>query len=264
MDEDRLDKIIQYALLVAGQEDEDTDRELGPIHLIKYTYLADIEHARYSNGQSYTDVPWLFHKFGPWSYEVFERIDISLSEVNAERRRVSHPKYEDDFIRWRLVDNQLLADLEAVLPLHISASIKHAVHRFGSDTPSLLNYVYLTQPMLKAQPGELLDLREVESVKLKAEPADEYSKPILSTRQKKQQSKTIENLRVKIKRKLAEKRKERKLIPPDPPPKYDEVFQQGLEWLDSVAGEPPKEERFVVRFSDDIWKSRARYDPEIP
>lgn len=102
MEIDRLDEIIQYTLIVAGQQDEYADRELGPIHLIKYTYLADIAHARHTKGESYTGVPWRFHKFGPWSYEVFDRIDSALSAVNAQRRNISHPKYEDDFTRSRL------------------------------------------------------------------------------------------------------------------------------------------------------------------
>lgn len=36
----RVDAIIKYALSVASQNDNFTERELGPIHLIKYVYLA--------------------------------------------------------------------------------------------------------------------------------------------------------------------------------------------------------------------------------
>lgn len=264
MDIHKVDRIIQYALAVAGQEDDYIHRELGPIHLIKYAYLADITHAEHSNGQSYTGVPWQFHKFGPWSYDLFNRIDVSLSSVNARRKEISHPKYEDDFIRWRLEDDELLTVLEASLPIHIFLSLKEAVHRFGSDTPSLLNHVYLTRPMLKAKPGEFLDLREVAPIKLKADPTEKDSRPEMSTKQKRDRSKSIDRLRNRIKVKLAEKKKGKKLIPPDPSPRYDEVFQQGCDWLDSLAGEPILKEHFTVRFSDDVWKSRARYDPEIP
>ena len=41
----RVDLLLQYALLVAGEQDEFLDRQLGPIHLIKYVYLADLFHA---------------------------------------------------------------------------------------------------------------------------------------------------------------------------------------------------------------------------
>ena len=41
----RLDFLLQYILAVAGQNDP-YERELGMIHLIKYTYLADLAYAR--------------------------------------------------------------------------------------------------------------------------------------------------------------------------------------------------------------------------
>jgi hypothetical protein len=45
MKSNKIDLLIQYTLLVAGQEDEYLDRQLGPIHLIKYVYLADLVYA---------------------------------------------------------------------------------------------------------------------------------------------------------------------------------------------------------------------------
>lgn len=144
MDVHKVDMVMQYALAVAGQEDDYLDRELGPIHLIKYLYLADLAHAERSGGQSYTGVSWRFHKFGPWSNEVFDRIEIALSSINAKQRKISHPKYEDDFIRWLVIDEELVTALAEKLPLHVCLAVRNAVHRFGADTPSLLNYVYLT------------------------------------------------------------------------------------------------------------------------
>ena len=49
MDISRVDKIIQYSLLIAGDEDDFSDRQLGPIHLIKYVYLADLDFAASHN-----------------------------------------------------------------------------------------------------------------------------------------------------------------------------------------------------------------------
>ena len=45
VDAAKADLILQYALLLAGQEDDFFDRQLGPIHLLKYCYLADLIHA---------------------------------------------------------------------------------------------------------------------------------------------------------------------------------------------------------------------------
>ena len=74
-DSSHADLIIQYALLLAGEEDERFDRQLGPIHLVKYVFLADLAHAKRHGGESFTGATWLFHNFGPWDVAVYERID---------------------------------------------------------------------------------------------------------------------------------------------------------------------------------------------
>jgi hypothetical protein len=51
--QDRVDQLLQYILAVAGQE-SGWERELGMIHLIKYTYLVDLTYAQYHKGQTYT------------------------------------------------------------------------------------------------------------------------------------------------------------------------------------------------------------------
>jgi hypothetical protein len=71
MDIKRVDLLLKYILPAAGQEDPG-NRELGPIHLIKYTYLADLIFAEKHGGESYTCAPWRFHHFGPWSPEVYK------------------------------------------------------------------------------------------------------------------------------------------------------------------------------------------------
>lgn len=42
----------------------------------------------------------------------------------------------------------------------------------------------------------------------------------------------IEALRVKVQKKLKERIDNR--VAPNPPPRYDEIFFQGVEWLDSL------------------------------
>lgn len=41
----KVDQIIQYSLLCAGEEDNFFDRRFSPIHMIKYVYLADLAYA---------------------------------------------------------------------------------------------------------------------------------------------------------------------------------------------------------------------------
>ena len=45
----------------------------------------------------------------------------------------------------------------------------------------------------------------------------------------------IKNLRAFVQRRLEEKKQAKHLVPPDPSPRYDEVFEKGQEWLDTMA-----------------------------
>lgn len=45
----------------------------------------------------------------------------------------------------------------------------------------------------------------------------------------------IEGLRLLIQERFRELRGKPKLVPPNPPPRYDEVFFQGAQWLDKLA-----------------------------
>ena len=55
MDLKKVDKIIQYALAVAANEDF-CNRDLGPIHLVKYVYLADLAYAERNKGETFTGI----------------------------------------------------------------------------------------------------------------------------------------------------------------------------------------------------------------
>jgi hypothetical protein len=261
MDIEKIDLLLQYTLLMAGESDEPFDRQLGPIHLIKYAYLADLAHAEAHQGEPFTGVSWKFHKFGPWSLEVFERIEPALNQIGAQKRTVSHPKYEDDFVRWSAADDHPMEELRAKLPPVVAGIIQRSVHSFGADTPSLLNHAYLTTPMLKAAPGELLDLSPETKEAEKCAPSEPTAK--LTAREKRERKKRREEIRAIMRQKFEEKKKHPDLVAPDPPPRHDEVYAQGVAWLESQAGEPLETEDYEAEFSEDIWKSPARYDPDL-
>ena len=265
MDSLKTDFLLRYALAVAAQNDEYTDRQLGPIHLIKYVYLADLAYAKTHAGQSFADVEWRFHNFGPWSLEVFNRIDPALSAIGATRKEVSHPKYEDDFVRWMLDDDDLAKEIASSLPYSVSLAIQHAVRTFGSDTSSLLNHVYLTKPMLKAAPEEVLDLTlEIDVDESYRESTEKTPAVSLSRKKKQERKRKLQDLRALIRERLDERDRNPELVATDPPPQYDEVFQEGLACLNMEAGHPLEAREEQAAFSDEVWKSRARYDPELP
>ena len=261
MDFQKIDLILQYALLVAGESDEFFDRELSPIHLIKYVYIADLAHAERHQGETFTGVKWKFHKFGPWSVEVFKRIEPALTSLGATKKIVSHPKCEDDFTHWSITNEEMVSGLAALLPLHMEIAVRQAVHAFRADTASLLNHVYLTKPMLKAAPGEDLDL----SVEKEGVPPQDVcpEEPKLTIRQAEEQKKKLQDLRERMRERLKKIRKQPSLVPANPPPRYDDVFAAGQEWLDSLAGFFVEEEEGKTEFSEEIWKSPARYDPDL-
>ena len=52
--------------------------------------------------------------------------------------------------------------------------------------------------------------------------------------------------------------------PPSPSPRYDDVFQQGTQWLDDLGGQPLNELKGELVVSPDVWKSRTRSEPDVP
>ncbi|MDY6895650.1 MAG: hypothetical protein SVO01_09590 [Thermotogota bacterium] len=257
MDISRVDKIIQYALLVAGDEDDFPDRHLGPIHLIKYVYLADLAYAKTHAGETFTGVKWQFYKFGPWAQEVNKRIEPALLHINAEKKTFpSNYGDKEEWVRWRVADDNFVDNLEIELPFIITVTLRRNVHQFGQATPELLAHVYSTEPMLSAAPKEFLDFSTLKTLPLNSLP-EKSNNNLLSKKKQKNLKANLRKLRSKSAEKLAAKRK-KKLVKPPISPRYDDVYYEGLEWLDSLAGEKiPTGDKDVV-FSDSIWKSPAR------
>lgn len=257
-DSAKVDLVLQYALLLAGQEDDYVNRDLGPIHLIKYVYLADLAFARRHQGTIFTGSDWTFYKFGPWAQAVNARIAPALKALNADEK-VFPSDYQDreSWVRWCKRDEYLLDQRDRTLPFEIKVELRSAIHKFGHDTPSLLDYVYKTRPMLRAAPGESLDftLAACESSPVGA--ADSAPEPMTERRRKKLR----ERMRV-LQQQSKMLSATKKLVKP-PPPRYDDVYSSGMQWLDSMAGQALAEGTLTVEFADDVWKSSTRNGEEL-
>lgn len=259
-DHKNIDLVIQFALLTAGDQDDSYDQNLGPIHLIKYAYLADLAYAKSNSGQSFTGIDWQFYKFGPWSSVVHNRIEPALRQINANKN-VFNSSSEDksDCIRWSIKNESLFNSIQGKLPYTVTNRIRIEVRKFSNNTSFLLDHVYRTEPMLNAGPMEILDLstkssasKDVDDQPLKFES--------LSNKKKKQFAQGIKQLREK-----AALRPKPKLLVPVP--KYpDEVFHEGLRWLDEIAGPklPETATTVTVKFSEAVWKSETRRADEVP
>ncbi len=257
----RIDLMLQYALLVAGENDDNFDRQLGPIHLLKYVYLADFFHAQKNEGATYTGINWQFYKFGPWSQSVNERIEPALTAIGADKKSFpSDYEEKEEWFRWSMRDDQLLRDKERHIPPAIKLHLRRDILKFGKDTQSLLHYVYSTKPMLSAAPNELLDFTVAYAPSVKEPDAQPLKMDSLSNRKKKKFEQRMRELRERYKNR---QRKERKLINPVTTPQYDGAYFEIITWLDSLAGEPFSEAEYIAEFSEEAWKSSARKGQDV-
>lgn len=258
---------MQFALAVAGERDgvrgnfTSWERELGPIHLVKYVYLADLAYATTHHGETFTGAPWYFHHYGPWAPEVWKRIQHAMKGIGA-RERHFQSKFADDAKRWSAPADRDLADsLGEQLPFEVASAVKQAVKEYGGETPSLLHAVYTTAPMLQAAPEESLDMSA--GVVMEATP-----QATATLRPLKPLSKThLGKLRKRVQAKLEETRRRREQprpALPGGPPEYDATYFAGLDWLDSLAGEDITEASGEAAVSNTIWKSIARRAPKLP
>lgn len=262
MNSKNIDLIIQYALIVASQEDEFFEKQLGPIHFIKYVYLADMEYAKYNDGQTFTGVPWNFYRFGPWSQEVNAQIDTALKQLDVVEQHMPSNHCEDDYVRWTLDDSEqpMIASVKESLPPIIKTAVKKYVHKYKNETATLLHFVYMTLPMLYAAPGENLDfsLMVKPPVPTHIEQRDNENKftPLLE-RLSKSKKATLKSKMDSLKDRFQEKLKNKKGRS-QYRPKYDKIYEDGVQWLDEIAGLNFPESDTNLKIEDSVWKSKAR------
>lgn len=254
----RVDALLQIALIAAAENEDWRDRELGEIHLIKYVYLVDLEHAKHNHGETYTGIPWKFHHFGPWSTSLWQRIEPALVAIGADKKILDGEHGE--FVRWNGSNaaHSLSLDKQGFIAKLV---LEQAVKEYGTNTEELLHYVYTTKPMLNAAPGEMLDFSfvvEPDLPKIKPPKKEALSKGQLKRRQERQtKMKSLFQERFKTVRqsKQTEKIKVK--------PRYDEVFAEGLAYLESFGGQTIENQSMTCAISPELWKSKARHDPDL-
>ena len=261
MNKENLHIILQYSLLCARQNEDRWDWEIGPIHLIKYAYLADLAYAQRHEGATFTGVDWSFHNFGPWSVAVHQEIPVALNAIGALMQEFPSDYGDEDYYRWSYPDddsNSLFEKIGNMVPPSVEFYLQKMVRKFGKDTPDLLDYVYNTPPMRSAAPGESLDFSEF--VEDKLETVKEPFAPalsLLSAKKKKKLKTRLEEIRAAKKENGCVAR-EKRLVPSQMEPIDETVWQKGIDWLDSLAGPSLPQGRHEVEFDDSVWKSSVR------
>lgn len=251
MDLDRVRNMVELCLAAAGERSRVA---LGPIHLLKYLYLADAAYAGV-HGASFSRVDWRFHKFGPWSADLYGQLDEVAAGIGAERHPFTYDLEDGvrESVRWSLYERSRDAAW-CRFPIEVRATLKHAVRDYGADTPALLRYVYATPPMLAAAPGELLPLERGLHPSPSARRTARLVK--LTPNEKRAQDKLRSEFQ---KRREAARAHRPKRI--SPVVCYDDVFEKGTAWLNALAG-PEGPKTFDACVDGAAWKSSGRGDVE--
>ncbi len=255
MNRDRTIEVYRYALAIAAREEDPYCRQLGPIHLLKYAYLVDVEYAKYNTGRTFTGIEWTFHCFGPWSGAAFALITMAMSAGNIQERRIASGYTNDDFVRWNMdTDAEMARKTGADLPLEVRGTLEQFVRKFGSDTSSLLHYVYTTPPMLSATPGERLVFS---SPPPKEPTATDQFVPLmdrLSKKQKKDFAARMSELRAAFEQRSAIKRPRSLAVREC----LDSGYAETTSWVNALAGPAFPDGEVFVEFDDTVWRSETR------
>jgi len=261
-----VDKILKFSVARAAQEDFG-NRELGPIHLLKLVYLADLEYAGGHEGRTFTETPWRFHHFGPWDNSAFQVIAPAMEAVGAKARPVVSVRFESETTFWSMdpldpYTTEVYEGLDNELPVPLTRAITHAIHEFGRDTAALLDYVYKTPPMVAAAPGALLDFTKA----FRAQKAFHAFIPMIPASPSKSQRRAQQDKKQafleRLRRTPASGPRPGCIVPPPAP--VDDLFANGVRWLDSLAGSPvPEIQDGVLEFDPSVWTSDMRIPSEL-
>lgn len=145
--------LIKYIVCYAT----DHDIRLSTVRLVKFLYLADLYHARWFGGETFTKFPWAFVYYGPYCREAMVGIDeAKLQGLIASQAYES--KYDDkDYAVFACHDDSY-EDLRKYLPIAMISELQYRIKKYGDDTAQLLDYVYFeTEPMLDVKKGDRLD-----------------------------------------------------------------------------------------------------------
>ena len=260
-----INDLVAFAIAEASRQDDPI--ALGPIHLVKYLYLADWAHAKENDGATLTGIPWRFVHFGPYCEGIEKDVELAANRATLGPSKFISKKFEKEFKRWGSDHDDPAAEeayfaLERTIPSAAVRIIKRMVKEFGNDTNPLLHEIYATMPMRLSAPGDLLDFSK--AVNEMAVPGQGSGEPVpftlaphpkdLSKTQQKMRDKELDTYRQRMKN-ASIRSSEDELIYPEPV--FDEVFFEGVAWLDSQDS-LPSPMTAVFRIQPDLWHSQIR------
>jgi len=201
---------------------KERDGYLNKTKLIKYLYLIDIEYYRVHK-ETFTGFHWIFKEFGPWAYEYIELFDSIKTSPEFKVKEGDRPDLDTVFIE---VTNENKADLDTIIKdFDFERKARQIIDRWADENLApMLNYVYFnTEPMVDAERYSLLDFTKIHN--LEFVPKFRLSKSSITSTQ-------IQKVREKIRVKSEEQRRTLEHDISYTPPKYDDVYFEGIKLLD--------------------------------
>lgn len=213
---DVLMKLVQAILSFVKER----DGYLTKTKLLKYLYLIDIEHYR-ETGQILTGFRWKFYKYGPWAAEYDPLYDELRKRGTVIVKPGTRPDLDTEFL-----ETEEEVDLDSVFTNTRERMIVSQILDLWAASPlgEMLDYVYFhTEPMEEAKRDEYLSFEKIDrSAGLAPKRVPPRTPPPKSS---------ISPLQRRLKQALAKRQATR--VQPITPPRYDEVFHQGLSTLDN-------------------------------
>lgn len=212
--EEQLTRLIQAILSFVKEREGFVTKT----KLLKYLYLIDIEHYRLT-GQILTGFRWKFYKYGPWASE-YDPFYAHLQQRGAVAVR---PGTRMD-LDTEFLQTEEEVELQDIFPNDNERRRMRQVLETWAARPlgEMLDHVYFhTEPMEEAKRDEYLSFAKVNRAIVSLPPKVQVEKVPAAS---------ISRLRQRLKQAVASKQPT--LTQPSTPPRYDEVFDQGVATLD--------------------------------
>ncbi len=199
--------------------------------IVKFLYLADLQHARYHGGRTFTGWRWRTDSFGPFATEALNLLDRGVNEgwlkTTILQREEGQARLEAQagladmesgrtFI-YDLPDFATVERAKEDAPLGFGA-VRNWIKKYGSDTNALLRFVYgNTEPMENAVEGVTLDFTTARPISV--------AKPIPGRKLTTQERQKLNDLLTRMRAKYQAIQLANKAMHWGP---YDDAYYEGL------------------------------------
>ena len=202
-----LRNLITYLVL----ELADMGASLSKTKLVKLLYMIDVENYR-RRSQMLSGLEWVFYHYGPYSFEIDTELGRLSLDLPQEEVTTQAGLTAITFRPSRNVPSGLGSDFSHAEKLVVDRVIRE----WGMEELNpILNYVYFnTEPMRDAQRGDVLDFTSINRTTSTTRTASKITLP--------------EDRAMALRSGLQAAKRERRRLPLDPPPRFDEVYERGL------------------------------------